>query len=144
MYEPLFFIFLILLVMFVVWASAIPGEEKMQGGFDSLNRKETFGKNIVEVPYTSSFNLEENQQLLVVGVNHQKGLGCYWSLGFNSMTNEKLHEINAKNCTDDNFTIRIAPRITKGAVLIDKPFYLSEIVYSKRKVIHPKTYIITY
>ena len=86
----------------------IPGEEKMQGGFDSVNRKETFGKNVVEVPYTSSFNLEENQQLLIVGVNHQKGLGCYWSLGFNSMTNEKLHEINAKNCTDDNFLLFVS------------------------------------
>ncbi len=141
------FIVIIAIVMVVfVWSMQIATEDRIQEDFEKYNKELLFGKTYREQNVSDVFELKDNEELLVCGVNHRKVIGFHWQCKIFANNNDlyKISSLENMNENDTFWTKTISSRPKKNTINICEPFRINDCVWTKRPgIVHPKVYVIT-
>ncbi len=143
MYDGILFAVLILLILFVVWGSTIENEERKRAELDKYVEQQLFGKNATERKFVEDFTLAEGQEMWIFGINHLKTLGWYWRFQIFTLDNKLLYTHTSEECGDEElYTVKLSSGVRKGCLTIDTSFRLQESVWTKRKMVIPRVFVI--
>lgn len=127
----------------MVWGSTLESEEKIKDEFEEYIKNELYGKNVVERKFIDNFQLEDNSELYIFGIDHLKTLGWYWRFQIFTLDNKLIYTHTSDECNSKFYTIKLTGGIKKGFMTIDSSnFRFQEMVWTKRKILNPKVYLV--
>lgn len=135
-----------ILVLLFAWSVEITTEDRVKDEFEKYNREMLFGKSYEERNISEPFELKDNQELLICGINHRKVIGFHWQCKiFNSGTDlYKISSLENMNENDLFWSKTISSQPRKNTINICEPFRINDCVWTKRPgIIHPRVYLIT-
>ena len=129
-------------LLFLVWLTQVPTEEEYRKEYAEFITKTFKGStSYKEIELNKPLRLSSRSQLVVFGVDHTKILGTSWALYM--VTQENDYNIVSPTKHDNFWCQRISSIPTKDCVTMKEAFELQEVVWSNKKYLKARAFIVT-